>query len=332
MIRPEDDFFHSRTDDPHWNESGFFNICIPERELSGAVYVHHRPNRAYVWAGLVLWDPTGEQVYDCLWHDFTVHPLSPETVKEGQGVFDFRLDSGLNLETIDPLKSYRFTYDSFGCKAELAWQNVMEPHDSHGFPDGWDDWGANHYEQAGRMTGTIELDGESMEVDSFSIRDRSWGPHRQSKLVRGDFPWAIAAEDHAFVVHSVGDRPPDDDPVIGTAEPIGTGFYLKDGKVGTLVSGERRAEERGDDGRPLVVTIDAEDEHGRRLEAEGRCANWLHFTSFGQSFWWWSLAEWRFDGATGWGEDVDFYAAPQSRRFIRSLTAGRPEQPAAAGS
>ena len=55
MISPEDDLFHPRTDDMRWNESGWFGFSVPERGLSGAVYTHHRPNRGYGWAGLVLW-------------------------------------------------------------------------------------------------------------------------------------------------------------------------------------------------------------------------------------------------------------------------------------
>lgn len=43
MLRPEDDSFHRGSDDPWWNESAWFGFMVPERELSGYVYMYHRP-------------------------------------------------------------------------------------------------------------------------------------------------------------------------------------------------------------------------------------------------------------------------------------------------
>jgi hypothetical protein len=319
MISTEDDYFHERSDDIRWNESGWFGFLVPERGFSGAVYTHHRPNRSYAWAGLVLWDLTGEQIYDCVWHDFTVHPFTDDDQRVGSSVFDYTTDSGLTVRMLQPMKAYRFTYDSPQCRADLTWQAFMEPHDSSGFQEGWEDWGSHHCEQGGRMTGEITVWGETITIDCLSGRDRSWGPHRQTKLGCGDFPWGFASESHGFIVHAVSTLDPDTDPFIGTAEPVGTGFYLKDGKVSTLVSGERTVPERGADGRPLVTVIDAVDKDGRELHAVGQTRNFLNFSTFSESFWWWGLTEWAFDGTTGWGEVLDFYSQQHSRRFIRSL-------------
>ena len=208
----------------------------------------------------------------------------------------------------------------------------MEPHDSSqspetggaGFQEGWQDWGSHHYEQGGRMTGHVTVGGETITIDCLSGRDRSWGPHRQTKLSRGDFPWAFASENHGFIVHAVSNLDPDTDPFIGTAEPVGTGFYLKNGEVATLVSGERRVLERGHDGRPLITTIEATDSLGRTLNAIGRPRNNLNFSNFSESFWFWALTEWEFDGVSGFGEILDFYSQQYSRRLIRALKAKQP--------
>jgi hypothetical protein len=74
-ITAADDYFHERNDDPYWNESGWFGFNVPERDLAGCVYVHQRPNRGYAWAGLILWDRSGQEIYDCLWHDYNPQHL-----------------------------------------------------------------------------------------------------------------------------------------------------------------------------------------------------------------------------------------------------------------
>jgi len=38
-----DESFHPRNDDPHWNESAWFGMTIPERQASAYVYFYHRP-------------------------------------------------------------------------------------------------------------------------------------------------------------------------------------------------------------------------------------------------------------------------------------------------
>src|SRR5438552_1015337 len=61
MISPRDEYFHERSDDPHWNESGWFSFMVPERRLSGMVYCYHRPNLGYSTGGFAAWDPSGDR-------------------------------------------------------------------------------------------------------------------------------------------------------------------------------------------------------------------------------------------------------------------------------
>jgi hypothetical protein len=93
---------------------------------------------------------------------------------------------------------------------------------------------------------------------------------------------------------------------------------MNGGVLGELVSGERRILERGVDGRPLRVLIDATDEFGRKLLAEGRCRNWLKWPAYVDMFTWWSLAEWEFDGEKGWGEEAETLGFRLLRRLQHS--------------
>jgi hypothetical protein len=79
----EDDYFHD-LEDPifrgwdrsgWFNESSFFGFNIPEREINGEMYVHHRVNRQAMWAGTLLWDASGHRAHDCLRWDWSLWPL-----------------------------------------------------------------------------------------------------------------------------------------------------------------------------------------------------------------------------------------------------------------
>lgn len=325
MIRPVDDCFHERDTDPYWNESGWFGFMVPERHMSGFVYFYHRPNLGYSVGGVALWDPSGENVYDCLYYDWG----DPYPMADGSEMFDFALPNGLTVAMPEPAQAFRFKYgrgahglyESAGCEMDLAWEAVAPPHDT-GLPKGQDEWGSGHYEQPGRMRGTIELHGETIDVDCFSHRDRSWGRRRVAKNPRANFPWAIASEDCAFHVLSIADVPPEDDDGMGPDRVI-AGWYLKDGEYGSISSGECRTLERGDDGRPVRKRVECVDSLGRRLQAEGHTTNTLVWNGYSYLFQWWCQVEWELDGRVAFGEEQDWWPLQQARQFIRSREARR---------
>ena len=312
MIKDTDDSFHEKNDDPYWNESGWFSFMAPERDLCGWIYFCHRANMNYSMAGFAVWDLSGEDTYDCLFYNFgDTYPLLPEF-----DMHNFRLPNGVELQCIEPFKKFRFINHNDNCKADLTWTAFMDPVEP-GFPE---EWGKHHYEQGGKMVGSIEVEGKIIDIDCWSCRDRSWGPRTVSVggHPRSGFPWAIAKEGHGFIAFPTGNKPSEDDPAYGEEDNLIAGWYIKDGLVGVIVEGERTVTERGHDGRPLYSVLKAKDEHGRILEAEGRWVNWLKVTTYPFLFEWWSLVEWQFDGVTAWGEDEEFWPLQPARRFLRS--------------
>jgi hypothetical protein len=169
----------------------------------------------------------------------------------------------------------------------------------------------------GRMTGWLELDGERLEVSSMCCHDRSSGPHRKTSLSRGSYMWAAASEEHSFIGYVLSNLNPDEDPFVGTVEDVKGGWYMRDGRVGAIVSGERRTE-RGDDTRPLKEIVEARDEHGRTFAAEGQSRNHLLFTGFPEYPWWWTMIDWRLDGVTAVGETQDAATIALFRRAMRN--------------
>ena len=153
-VRPEDDYFHTSTmtDSPFWNESAWFPFYVAERDLSGFVYMNHRPNMNFSMTGVALWDPSGEEMYDCLYHDwYELAPLNSSTNTE---MFDYATPNSLTLRCLEPQKAFTMQYDRDGCQLDLRFDATMGVANS-GFPDGSEEWGPHHYEQGGRVTGTI---------------------------------------------------------------------------------------------------------------------------------------------------------------------------------
>ena len=333
-VDPQDDKFHRRTDDPYWNESSFVSFYVPERRISGVIYFHFRPNMKLASWGPMLWDPSGDENYTCL--HFAMDEYMP--MPEDAGMFDFTLLNGLSVSTIDLQKSYRHVYDGPGCSFDLTYTASIEPYymkEKHTATSNMTDWieilgsddlTVGHYEQFGRMKGTLHVGGEDIDVDSWSLRDHSWGPRptrSNLKKGRGSYPTAIASESSAFNFYASTPEALEDDPLVGTTEEITSGFYIRDGKLADLEQGVCRTE-RDEEGLPTRIVVEGTDTLGRDLYAEGTFLNRLKWSgAFGDYLINWSLTSWNFDGNDGAiGENWDYMPYRLYRRFHERRTVG----------
>jgi len=324
MLLTSDDYFHKdeQSDNPYWNESAWFAFNIPEKSLNGFVYFYHRPNMAYTNGGVALWDPSGEEMYDCIYYDFG----NTFALMEGFEMFDFELPNGLKVECIEPLQKFKFKYGGESlysgahCKLDLTWEGALPAYQS-GVPENQTEWcPANwHYDQIGRMKGTVIVDGETFHVDCFSLRDHSWGPRNLVRNPRGFFTWGITSAKSGFHCQAVCTTPPDQDPVSGFAIPVLAGWYLKDGVFGEVKSGECAATERDANGRPLAMELSGTDHLGRKLAVKGRAKTILNCVLYPYLLQWWAQFEWELDGEVCNGELLDFLPLQQARQFVRRL-------------
>lgn len=324
MIRPEDDSFHLGSPDPYWNESSWFGFNVPDRLMNGWVYFYHRPNMNYSIGGVALWDPSGEYQWNCRYY----HWGETVALREGADMYDFAMDSGLTVACKQPQQSYKLDYQGDGCTVDLTFEGIVEPQEAAkqgeaGLPSGTDDWGKGHYNQPGRISGSLLLGDERIPIDCFTARDRSWGPRRFTKNPRGSFALAVASERSGFLTMAVSNQPRETDPCFGVADPVAFGWYLRDGEASPVVSGQRTVLERDERGRPLRVLVEGTDERGRELHAEGRARNWLWWHGYAFMFQFWTMVEWEFDGQRAFGEDQDFFPIQQARQLIRGLETSR---------
>jgi hypothetical protein len=301
---PEDDFFahHPRSEDPFWNESSWFGFMIPERKIDAYFYVWHRPNMNLIAAGIAIWDDIGTEPHNCLYHDwFNFNPAGAET-----DMFQYQLRNGMSCELIEPLWEYRLRHDSPTCQVDLNWRGIDAPVNLHWGheKEGYDVFGGFHYEQFGRVNGTITVEGETIGVDCHHIRDRSWGPRPHLPYMgRGGVELAWASERTSFctTMGLLKSTTPIGEPSV---EPPDYGQFTKDGILGRVVGGERRVVERAADGRPQRIVIVLVDEHGRDFHADGRVVNCLKWNDLW--FCHWCLVDWTIEGSQAWGESQDW--------------------------
>jgi len=142
----------------------------------------------------------------------------------------------------------------------MTWDAVNAPQSAGAtLPLGSENFGKGHYNQGGRIRGTIGLSGssnpETLNVDCFYARDHSWGPRNFTNNPRGDFASAMASENSGFCALAASDQPRATDPCVGVPDPVLFGWYLRDGETSRPTSAHRTVTQRGPDGlcSPAVV-------------------------------------------------------------------------------
>jgi hypothetical protein len=189
-LKPEDDYAHPLGPESNFNESMYFNFFDRERALGGFVRLGNRANEGQAELTVCLYMPDGRVLF-----------TFQRPAIANNDAFDA---GGLKFEVEEPGQRLRTTYT--GKVLELADPRAMaDPgkafrespkktvaldlvHDAVGPMYGHvgsaeeekkpaeEQFGKAHYEQHMRVTGTLEIDGETLSISGFGLRDHSWGP------------------------------------------------------------------------------------------------------------------------------------------------------------
>ncbi len=311
-----DRFNMNITDDPYWSESSWFSWAIPEQGINGFFYNHFRPNMNCLLAGPAMWDNSmpniaGQNVWNFLFYDWQLM----RTLPEGQyGVdynkYDFATPWSMSIRTLKPLEQYQLGYDNNGFKLDLVFTAVAEPN-VIGAVTGTDKAYKLHFEQPGRIQGSVVLDGTHYEVDCYSLRDGSHGPRFLERVISGGYTWSTADASNGWHVLAKDLNNDRDTVVVG-------GYIYRDGILSPVTGGIRRVLER-DGPRPERVEVIIEDQLGREMHAVGRARVPAEFMLFPDRGQWWTQFAWDYDGFTGApGEDQEYYGIHDFRRWHRA--------------
>ncbi|MGD9796791.1 MAG: hypothetical protein AB7H43_01485 [Acidimicrobiia bacterium] len=301
-LTPEDDMFHPRTDDRWWTETWWNAWFVPERKMIGYFYPVFRHNIGVQFGGVVVYDDRGDLEWEVPVFDYDWH----QEIPEGLDLRDAELANGMTIKCLEPARRYELGYKSRDLELHLEVEGIIKPLVTNGTPP----FNKGHIDQLCRFTGEMVLEGETIPVDSYAMRDRSWGPRQDGRQPTVGYNYATGDPDNAFLAVSQ----------CKTAGrwDITTGFLIREG-VWSHVSSGRRFVERDDAGHPTSIRIEAVDDMGRSFEAEGTAVNHNVFKTYPSMLCWNSLMDWRCDGWQGWGEDQDCWLPRRWRDYRAGL-------------
>lgn len=301
-----DDDLHPRNDDPWWTETVWFAWMVPERNLCGYYYLMMRPNKDIQAGGVLVYDETAElpwelPVFDYNWH----HQLPP-----GVDLRNATFNNGMTLRCLEPTRSFHLGYEGRDLRLDLQADAVSKPLVTASHPP----FNKGHIDQICRVTGEMVMHGETIEVDCYAMRDRSWGPRQDGRQPQVGYSYATYDADNSYLAVTVAK-----DGVYNTT----TGFLIRDGHFSRMVGGHREVH-RDENGSPVGFTLEASDEEGRTVQATGRMVSRQVFTPYPSMFAWNCLVEWTdSDGNKAWGEDQDCWHPRKWRQFRAEQRASR---------
>ena len=156
-----------------------------------------------------------------------------------------------------------------------------------------------HLDQPCAVRGTLRLLGETVEVDGFEMRDRSWGPRDDLRRTRASYAYGIASAERSFLAATLE---------IEGVERVITGYLVRDGVKHDLTTGTRQVRARDPRGFPTRVALQATDVAGRTLEVEGECTARLAEQATPGMFAWMSLTRWTGDATPCYGQDQEVWS------------------------
>ena len=180
-----DDLMHAVGDDPSWSESYYFNFVDPDSGIGMFTRMGFRPGNGWADALHAIY-LDGKRVA------FT---YGRRDIERDLSRYDGDLVAGdLTLTCEKPHAKWRIHYDGPAqdipdasilltrrkerpsgwyddahLTMDLTFECLTEPHYAAAGERG-------HFEQSGRVEGTITLDEEHWPVAGFGVRDKSWGP------------------------------------------------------------------------------------------------------------------------------------------------------------
>ena len=185
---PADELFHPVGDHPSWSESYYFNFVDPSTGVGAFTRMGFRPNDGWADALHAVYLPGGRvaftygrrtdvtsAVVDAFGSsDPTVGNL---TLRRGAPFASWDIVyAGEAQDVADPTVMLAATNDRPAgwsrparLDMDVSFAALSAPHYAVGGAQG-------HFEQTGRVSGTIRLDAEQWEVEGFGVRDKSWGP------------------------------------------------------------------------------------------------------------------------------------------------------------
>lgn len=338
---PEDDQYHvPTTDDPFWTETNWWSFNVPERGIGAWLHTAYNTNRGVATSRVFVWDPRSPEIGRLAYYKAIIDvPMPPNpdlrnlTIpKGGYSLKCLKPTMDYHIEYSDPAEEFRLEFVHYGA------------HPPHRFTPGEAPALHNpHFDHLGRIVGSMHLYGETIPIDCWSVRDRTWGPrgghHSQSQkkeYVEGNYKvthpggerWREVERQRGrgriqYIFGHVDDqtgflgfvRPQDGD--ADGWSPMRVGWVLKDGRFERLDMDKCKMKNYRDPetGFSDVMEVDLVDRAGRTMQATGKAISHQAERGAGSN----ALFKWDIEGKTGWGEDQDGWQLEHFREMLYHL-------------
>jgi hypothetical protein len=298
-----DDAPHPPGDDFYFTETYWYSFFAPERSLGGWLYGGIRPNAGVSLGGCWIWDASGTDPWEIPFYE-QYNWLKCPVGGTADGI-DF--PTGMTVRTIEPGMAYRLGYsDRDRLQVDLRFDAVERPvalrAGTPPYPK------ASHFDQTGRVTGSIDLDGERIDIDCYAMRDRSWGSRHERGFRPMGYTW-MASEQWSALLYS---RPLAD----GGGDEIYAGYIRRGARATYVRNGIRHVERDGANGWITAMRLAVSDEAGDALNVEGTVQSRMVLpgaTNVCIN----SALTLTADGVTIHGEDQDVWPISQWRKLRR---------------
>jgi hypothetical protein len=295
-----DGFHASPADALDWTEAVWFGTAIPDRAMSIYVYHWFRPALGIYGGGCIIWDRSAELPWDAPVFQYDVN----RPIRAALDLRNLHLDNGAHIRVMREGMEYEIAFRNPRVDLQLTFSALTDAHITD--RPGISEFFAGHLDQPGRYRGHVELEGQRYEVDSFGIRDRSWGPRTIADDTRmGYFHGASST------VSFLGFSRPGPDP-----EPVFTGYLSIGGHRSTVERGRR--EVRAIDGRLARISFEIQDAEGRVLTGTGAPLNKFSYMSYPNLVSHHYLMKWDLSAGAAFGEEQDLWSLPLWRARRRA--------------
>lgn len=258
--RPEADRLQSADPaTPEWSESLILMGYDPASEHAFYWHFSRMIDDSDTWEGIVvIYRPDGEVIID---RSLGKHGNNEDAASSGPCSFMVE----------EPLKRWRARFvgeasrsttrdaalglveedHSVRLRAEMVFDGSFPTFSAGGAMDN-QDWGDGHLEQGGRITGTIEIDDETISLDCQAFRDHTWGRRNYEALDRHAWCFGFFPSGRVFLVLEAWHDPD---------EYAGFGFVV-DGETMLPAKPVRTPPLDDPEGSPRKFTVDLESDLG----------------------------------------------------------------------
>ena len=307
MITAQDMYFHPPTSDHYtWAETNYFGFYVPEANLHVGAYVQAKPNLGAVMSSVTIVDGFSNTPHEINYFDCHVHLPMPKG-----NLDDFALNNGLAIKCTKPVMDYAIRFDGGqGVSFDVTYTALMDPYDIHdpsmdplaGAHLEGDTVSAHayagHWDQSGRVRGSLNLRGKHYAVDCVASMDHSWGLRDERALK--NFCWMNANFTDDSSIHCIWLMDPKQ---LDCYPTIAHGYVREGNQVYGIKGGTGKVRRNGF--LHQFFDLEVEDVRGKVHEFTGTAMTANPWIPWPQMYLSHAFVRWDRGGVTGWGEVQD---------------------------